>query len=329
MTTNASSSAPVYKDNRLPNFFQPDVSQHGSHMVITNVAKPSKIKYVNIDTRFRDEYDYYTEESVASHTVTLPERLTNIKSMLVTNIEIPLTMYNVSSARRNNTLVITEVVASQPRQLIVMLSNENFTSIDVLVDAINTQLHFTSSPFMDVSMNVLPDGRVNIINLSISVTYAVSFDTISATSETDKYRFKSKLGWLLGFRRPSYTCNKQVSTTTYPVRAEALPDLQGPRYLFLAVDEFSQGNQRSFISPTDSSTTNKNILARITIPRNTYDFGNVLMANTVNGLLLTDRRAFMNNVNILRMNLQLIDEWGYTVCLNGMDFSFCLEILHD
>ena len=317
---------PVYNDSRLPNFFQPDVTQHGSHMVITNVAKPSKIKYVNIDTRFRDEYDYYTDESVASHTVTLPERLTNIKSMLVTNIEIPLTIYNISSARHNNTMVITEVEPPH-RQSIVVLPNENFTTIDLLVDAINLKL--SSVPFNSLSFSKLADGRLNMVNTDTSTDLVVSFDTLSSSSESDKYRFKSKLGWLLGFRRPSYTAAKNVSSTLRPVRAEALPDLQGPRYLFLAVDEFSQGNHRSFISPTDSSMTNKNILARITIPRNTYDFGNVLMANTVNGLLLTDRRAFMNNVNILRMNLQLIDEWGYTVCLNGMDFSFCLEILHD
>ena len=30
-------------------FIEPDTNQHGSHMVMTNVVKPTKIKYLTID----------------------------------------------------------------------------------------------------------------------------------------------------------------------------------------------------------------------------------------------------------------------------------------
>ena len=47
-----------YFDNK-DNFLEPNVTQYGSHMVMTNVHKSSKTKYINIDTRFSDEYNYH------------------------------------------------------------------------------------------------------------------------------------------------------------------------------------------------------------------------------------------------------------------------------
>ena len=53
-------------------FLEPKIKQYGSHMVMSNVHKPTKTKYVNIDTKFSDEYNDF---SVANYNVTLPERI--------------------------------------------------------------------------------------------------------------------------------------------------------------------------------------------------------------------------------------------------------------
>ena len=45
----------VFDHKRL--FNEPTMEQHGSHMIIKNVHKPEKTKYLTIDTRFRDQYD--------------------------------------------------------------------------------------------------------------------------------------------------------------------------------------------------------------------------------------------------------------------------------
>ena len=37
-------------------FLEPQTSQYGNHMVMTNVHKKSKTKYINIDSKFRDEF---------------------------------------------------------------------------------------------------------------------------------------------------------------------------------------------------------------------------------------------------------------------------------
>ena len=74
-------------------FLEPNTKQYGSHMVMTNVTKQTKVKYVNIDTRFRDEYNYL---STVNYNLTLPQRITDVKTMTLTAIEIPMSIYNIS-----------------------------------------------------------------------------------------------------------------------------------------------------------------------------------------------------------------------------------------
>jgi len=58
-------------------------------------------------------------------------------------------------------------------------------------------------------------------------------------------------------------------------------------------------------------------------------FGTVLYANCWNGLLYSDCRQYSSKIDIQRLNVQLINEFGQSVDLNGLDFSFCMEIEHE
>jgi hypothetical protein len=55
-------------------------------------------------------------------------------------------------------------------------------------------------------------------------------------------------------------------------------------------------------------------------------FGSVLTANSSNGLLVSDTRTYSNKVNLQRLNVQMVNELGVPMNLNGLDFSFCLEM---
>jgi len=73
----------MYFDNKEL-FAGPKVSQYGSHMVMTNVTKTPKMKYVNIDTKFRDEYN---TDFTTDYNISLPERITDVRSISVVNME--------------------------------------------------------------------------------------------------------------------------------------------------------------------------------------------------------------------------------------------------
>jgi hypothetical protein len=135
---------------------------------------------------------------------------------------------------------------------------------------------------------------------------------------------KSKLGWLLGFRNITYTIGAGVTQIS-----ESLLDLTGPRYIYLVLDEFTNGNTNSFISPLPNSIINKNILAKITIDYSHFNFGEVISANFTNGLLIPDVRSYNGKINLQKLKIQLVNEYGLPIHLNGLDFSFCLEIVYE
>ena len=87
------------------NIWTPDVSQHGGHMIMENVKKPSKIKYVNIDSRFQEEYN---SNKGAAFSFQLPQKLNDVKSIAVRSIEIPMTFYYFSSKRGNTSSRVTD-----------------------------------------------------------------------------------------------------------------------------------------------------------------------------------------------------------------------------
>jgi len=287
-------------------FLEPKTTQYGSHMVMTNVTKQLKTKYLNIDTRFRDEYNYL---STVNYNVTLPERITDVTTMTLTSIEIPMSFYNISASLGNNCFNLTRNGTTTT----ITIADGNY-NVSTLKTTINAALWG-----YDLSYNY--SGYNSTLNTGsgvISVNFAVG-----SAGGNDKYNIKSKLGWILGFRNTSYT----IRTT--PTTSEAFYDFNGPRYLYLAIDEFNKGNQHSFVSPLYNSLINKNIIARITMDTATHGFGTILPANLTNGLLVSDLRSYTGKIDLLKINVQLLDENGNNMALNGLDFSFSLAVQHE
>ena len=295
-----------FNKNQL--FMEPKTKQYGSHMVMTNVQKNSKTKYINIDTQFRDEYNYL---KTSNYNITLPERVNEIKDLKVTNIEIPLTYFIISENLGNNYFKITV----SGTESVITIADGNYTSSS-LQTAINTALSGKN-----LSCTLTQNSFSSFV--TSSGTIKIQFD-VDKYGYSDKYNFKSKLGWLLSFRNNTY------DLTTNDTTSEGFLNLNGPNYLYLAVDEFNKSsNQNSFSSPLFSSMVNKNILARIVIDHKNYTFGDVLVASIDNGYLLSDTRNYTGKIDLQKLNIQLLNETGIPMNLNSLDFSFCLEVTHE
>ena len=299
-------------------FLEPKVTQYGNHMVMTNVVKPVKHKYYNIDTRFRDDYDEYSNTSPTFYTITLPQRVNDVKTIMACNAEIPLSYYNISTSFGNNSLQIIRKNDNSAKTIVI--KDGNYDAYGLMVQ-MNNEIQQVG--FNDISFTIFNNHSSFITTNDYTFHFAVkTFMTHSGSSQNtdfDKFNFKSKLGWLLGFRNITYNDDKSVVS-------ESFLDLNGPRYLYLIVDEFNNGNQNSFISPLYSSFLNKNILAKICIDNKHYGFGSILTANNFNGYLLTDKRSYNGKVDLQRLKIQLVNELGIPIDLNGLDFSFTLEI---
>jgi len=121
-----------------------------------------------------------------------------------------------------------------------------------------------------------------------------------------------KLGWKLGFRNGKYTGNSAYIT-------EGVLNLNGASYVYLSIDDYNNYNN-TFFSAFNESLLNKNILARIAVQSsrgNAITFSNIGIVSTA--------REYYGHVNIERLHIQMLDEYGRNINLNNMDFSFVLS----
>ena len=49
----------------------------------------------------------------------------------------------------------------------------------------------------------------------------------------------------------------------------------------------------------------------------------------LNGYLLTDVRKYSGITDIEILNVKIVNDIGKPVDFNGLDFSFCLEVVHE
>lgn len=296
---------------------EPKTTQYGSNFVMTNVTKPTKTKILNIDTRFRDSF---SSPAVANYNIALPERIMEVKSMRVASVELPISYYNISNTLGNNSFRLT--VGTTSRTFIIPDGQYTPTTLVTAMNNLLAGTAFSSIIFAQVQSPVGVTGNFTITNNDQTNSCTINFcSSIDQTGTLDTKNYMFKLGWILGFRDVIYT----IPVSGGKITATSPLYLYGPRYLYLAIDDFQNNNSHSFITTSNTSELKQNVLGKIMMnPAN--PFGTLYSANLINGGLLTDKRIYTNRINLQRMNVQLIDEIGRPVNLNGEDFSFTLEL---
>jgi hypothetical protein len=321
-----------YFDSKDLTFMEPQVKAHGQHMIMTNVHPERKTKYVNIDTRFQEEYNM---QNYADCIFKLPQQISNVKSMKVTHSEIPASFYPFSKRRGNTFFKITKFDTNDVmlEQNVIKIEDRYYTSsklitcINELVSASYESLQFSLHYNADEDPNDIK-GDVNKVEFFlpssvINNKYRIEFD-VDEYGNKDRNYLKSKLGWCLGFREPVY----EITSGTELV-AEGTIDINPFHYLYISVDDFHAHNPNSFIVPSAQSYINPNILARVSLDPSAYTFGGLIVASDAGGLMLTDTRSYEGKNNIQKLRVQVLDEFGRVVDLNKMDFSFALELTYE
>jgi len=269
---------------------------------------------INIDTRFRDNY-FMSDAS--NFQVELPIKLTKVVSLQLTALEFSNTFYNISRALRNNYLVldcldlihintpITDIKNEVLDEMFILVIPDGTYTTTTLIHTINTIL--SNSYYRDISFSVDPiTNKTTISSISEKSCFSVIFE------EEPAEPLPLKLGWILGFRQCSYTDN-----TTYT--SEGQINIVGPRYLYLVIDDYNNNVNNGFIAAFNSSILNNNILARIAI-----ESGNIVNTLNDNLGLIANTRQYFGPVDIQKLHVQLLDEYGRVLSLNNMDYSFCL-----
>ena len=125
------------------------------------------------------------------------------------------------------------------------------------------------------------------------------------------------LGWLLGYRLGVYKGASIIS--------EGVCYTVGPKYMFLCINDHNNNVNNYFTSAFARSVLQKDILARINLANVLQDNG-VYKSGQDDGFStqINRSRNYFGPVNIQRLKITLLDEYGRVIDLNFMDWSFAL-----
>lgn len=293
--------------------------------VINPLKRRVNTRYLNIDTRFRE--NYFTCQSTNYH-LDLPLKISGVMSLQLSAIELPTTFFNISKQLGNNFFTIevdnyNDGTTTESYSTVITLQDGNYAPSS-LVDYLNSIVGMMLPPFnlLIFTLNILNTmisgtGQmvVGISSASTPFNFTLNFQADKNGNNDNNTPLPLKLGWTFGFRSGKY-----VNNSTYI--SEGVMDLTGPRYIYLVVDDFNNNVNNAFYGAFNSSILNKNILARISLQSKFFD---IFIENNLN--VITTPRHYYGPVDIQKLHLQLLDEYGRVLDINNMDYSFCL-ILH-
>ena len=292
---------------------------------------------INLDTRFRP--NYYTSSST-DFSLTLPVRIKNAVSMRIASIEIPISWYVVAKYWGNSFFKIEwdNGDGTFNRNYTVKIPDGNYepfwqaaTEATDIASTINTFMHaYTgndSATLQNIIFNVdRTSGRSGfawksgVTPANFRVTFSIDENGNSDFSTILQFR----LGWLLGFRVGFYEGLSIVS--------EGICYMKGPRYAFISINDFNNSVSNYFISAFSSSLLQKDIIARINLTYIQQQQG-VYQTGQDDGLStqINRQRSYFGPVDIERLEIKLLDEFGRIIDLNNMDWSMALtmECLYD
>jgi hypothetical protein len=292
-------------------------------------------KTVNVDTRFRP--NYYNTMST-NFTMTLPLRVKQVVSMRIASIELPITWYVVSKASGNSFYKIEwdwdPVTKTFSKEGVVTIPDGNYecfwqdtTHATDLASTINSFMHSldpTDTKLQDIIYNVdRTSGKSVFAWNATGATPPEPFRITFAIDEDGNDDFETvlqfRLGWLLGFRVGTYEGNSIVS--------EGICYMKGPRYAFISINDFNNSVNSYLVSAFASSILQKDIIARINLTYIQQNQG-VYQSGQDDGLStqINRQRSYFGPVDIERLEIKLLDEYGRIIDLNNMDWSVALTM---
>jgi hypothetical protein len=320
-------------------------------------------KCLNIDTRFRDNI-HNTPSS--DFVIQLPQKFSKVVSMQLAALEMPVTFYGISSGYGNNYLYITVNYRSLTSDSIMsditntidstfanfdvafnddgtttlsgafFVPDGNYSAADLILKLnllfrpLNTDnsyirpnnifsyIQFT----LDISINGSGSGKVTIASNGSNagnINYINLDFTLGSNGLVDGIDISSKLGWNLGYQKRQYLGGKKYI-------GETIIEPSNIRYIYLVVDDYNNNVNNHFVSAFNKSILGPNILARISMKGASFS---LLMENDFN--MVSEPRRYFGPVDIQKLKIQLIDEYGRPLQMNNSDYSFCinLKMLYD
>jgi len=321
----------------------------GIPLNLKGIPKPVFKKVLAMNSKFRD--DYYGTLST-DYLTTLPTKLKEVVSMELSGFEFPNTYFQISKSLGNNffwlgwqkstPLLLSWYYVSIPDGTYERKTMQNMINTQIQkatgkpsdecpqcsIDIHSLRTIFalpTTTPnpaaFLQLAFNRTrgPATTATGALKSYTITDPSQNNVAAAEINTTSTNIAQNFGWILGFRMAEYK-----ASTAYV--SEGVYDSWGTKYLYVIVDDFNK-NYANLVEPIyNSSLGRDNILARISLAP--------LLSTVSNGTSLADQfnpgdfvRNYFGPVDIEKLRLTVVDEFGRVINLNNMDLSMAFTFI--
>ena len=317
-------------------------------LTLKGIPKPVYKKVIAMNSKFRD--DYYGTLST-DYLTTLPTKLKEVVSMELTGFEFPNTYFQISKSLGNNYFWLGWQKTSALVLVWYYISIPDGTyKRETMQNMINTQIQkatgkpSTECPQCSIdaqslrtvfALPVTIDNPAAFLQLAFNRTRGPAqtptgnktYTTTDASQNNiappeinlSNSTIAQNFGWILGYRMAEYK-----ASTAYV--SEGVYDSWGTKYLYVIVNDF-QKNYTNLVEPIyNSSLGRDNILARISLAP--------LLTTISEGTSLADQfnpgdfvRNYFGPVDIEKLRVTIVDEFGRVINLNNMDMSLALTFV--
>jgi len=280
---------------------------------------------VNVDSRFRDSA---TKEISTNFQYTFEHPYKNVIRIRIASVEIPNSWYEFSEANYNTSFSVSAYdISNNLRTATIQIADGNYGAIDLLT-TIQAQLVSKFQTPYGIFLSIYPNPFSMKATIELRGVAAVGATAPTTTGKPFYLNFLIPatanqpsnwgLGYNLGFRSLRYTVDDITDVSggisTYAIQSESLIDVTAETYVFLAVNDYYTVENKNTIGFTQA-------LAKIIVRDAKYsilfDDGGNLLSNDV---------IFPSPIDLKRIQVKLLDPYGKVIDLNGLNFSFSLEI---
>ena len=269
----------------------------------------------NISSKFRSD----NTQPVTNFTYKFLKPLKNIISIRISSLEIPNSWYTFSQTLYNNTSFSILCPALPAPYRAFTLPDGNYPDAVSFLNGLRNLIN--SAPWTGLFELFFSEttGKLTVVNLAGN-PFTLNFSPVVLTSGLTRTAalnattrivrpYQNGIGYNMGFKNMSYT---GLSTYT----GEMVINTMENNYIFLSLGvDYPVIIHKSFVS---QKTSFAKVL--VNVPKNKIIFDDG--SNTV-----TKEHYFRQPTNITTFQVMLFDEYEQFLDLNGLDFSFTVELV--
>ena len=249
-----------------------DVDVGGTHEIpvkqdtLNPTLKNTITRFINLDSQFR-QYASGVDSTSTEYTLDLSDTLKDVLSIRLFSYQIPYSWYVIAAGRNCfcisfDTGQIVPIVVPPGNYLpsaFVTALNKAFVDAKITTPSVSEPPLPINTPVSYNASNgkitlYLNDGSYNNVTPITETTKIVFYDfkglaNCGINCSGNNY-LNNTMGWLMGYRDPF------IRTDSSGNAANAVLDLNGPKYLILALDDYNQNHvNNGLVSITELSST--------------------------------------------------------------------------